>query len=138
MGTQVEPLKSPDPERPDLVFRCGDHDFEVQTLPALFPVTGLQGQPTAWDLGTTLLLIVYLLLGSILSRIFDRRWKVVVSRMSTRRGSLWRVIHVEFLPSEAAANLRRDQLLREWSPEQFSTSLPLSRSDIKRIRQSTR
>lgn len=134
---RFESVSGPDPEEPDRVFRDGDHYCEVQIVPARFPIAGTRGNPTAWDAGTTAVLVGYLLVANFASRLLDRRWKMVVSRIDARRGSFWRIVHVEFFSSMESAKIRQVEFLEDWKPGQFADADLLKRTDIKRIRQSS-
>lgn len=134
MSSRTDVLPKPDPDEPDSIFCDGEHMYEVQVLPALFPIRGSQGTQAPWDLGTAIVAALYFLLGGMVARAFDSRWKVLVARRRLHGLGTWRAISMEVVATQQMAENRRIELLRAWQAGRFSQVPALSKEDMRALR----
>lgn len=138
VGHDMGAPDGPDPDNPETMFWDGGSLYEIEVLPAAFPIWGSQGDNPVIDSATFIGFLAYSLLGGLLAWLVDRRWKVVVSRNDGHRFSQWRVVDVVFAPDQDAADSQREAILRGWVSLQYAETLPLSRSDIRRRRRTSK
>lgn len=114
-----EPLARPDPSRAERSFIDGDHVIVLRTMPAAGPVWLDYGPNDGFFAA---LAAAAIMLGT--ERI-DRRWKVVTFRARRRIPALPRVIAVDFVADEDAANSLRAQTLAAWRPGRSGDMAPI-------------
>lgn len=130
-GSLVGPSPGADRDRPEAAFVSREMWFTVEVWPALAPGWLFRGF-FADSRGLLAVLIFVVPSLAILARI-DRRYKVCIYR--GKKHPPWvRLIHVEYLPSEADAEARQDSLISNWDPTKFLDSEPLSRRQIRTLR----
>ena len=119
-------------------FRDGDHLYEVHIAPASFPTRLFHG-PSSGGLAELVFAGGAQLSTALLARLFDRRWKVTVSRGEPNRAAAsWQVVHTEFLSTPHRAQERRSELLAQWRPGELADRDALSFRDRRRMRLQTK
>ena len=124
-----DPLRAPDPERPDYWFIDDGRIYQVGIYPAVMPVFMTQGMFV--ELVST---VLYLLIG----RFLDPRWKVVVSSKPMWRATMFHAVQVEFMESSEAADNRQADIVRLWRRGQFTNATPMTSLELSRARRETR
>jgi hypothetical protein len=128
-----DPLRAPDPERPEYWFIDDGRIYQVGIYPAVMPIFMTQGLSVSVlvELVST---VLYLLIG----RFVDPRWKVVVSSKPMRRATMFHAVQVEFLESSEAADNRQADIVRLWRRGQFTHATPMTSLELSRARRETR
>ncbi|HET6168072.1 MAG TPA: hypothetical protein VFE07_14670 [Marmoricola sp.] len=127
---QLKPLWAPDPERPDWVFKDGDHAYQVLAMPAGMPLSGIVGNQGV----ASFFEFVYVLVGSMIADWVEPSWKVVVTRTRLRKPSWYRVVAIEFVGTTEAADERQVEIVRTWVHGRYATTPRLRGGDIRRLR----
>jgi len=139
----------PDPKRDEEApFNDGDLVYRVTALPARDPVwlfrpdAGLLS-PNAGTGDNLVVAIVGFLVWAVVLWLVrsvvassDRRWRVVVDRKDKPNVAIFHAVSVEFFNSQAAAESRRNEIVRGWLPNgKYATMPHLSRKEIKAVRE---
>lgn len=139
----------PDPERDEEApFYDGDLVYRVTALPAREPVwlfrpdAGLLS-PNAAAADNLVGAIVGFLVSAVVLWLVrtvvassDQRWRVVVDRKDKPNVANFHAVSVEFFNSQAAAESRRNAIVRGWLPNwKYATAPRLSRKEIKAARE---
>jgi hypothetical protein len=126
----------PNPEEPNLEFADGDYLYEVSVSPAMLPLRLIHGSPTLNTFGEVVLYYALHVIVGLGSRLFDRRYKVLVSRKASRPSAGWTVVTAEFVDSPELAQARQVELLRTWKAGQFAEAWAIPGEDLRQARRS--
>ena len=126
----------PNAEEPDEAFSDGAYLYEVSVSPAMVPTRLLHGSPMTNGFGQFVLFFLLYVTVGLGALLFDRRYKVLVSRKPRRPGAGWTVVTGEFFDSGGLAKARQLELLREWEPGQFDSAWAIPAKDIRDARRS--
>jgi hypothetical protein len=126
-------LDQADPEQPWRPFRDGSDVYTVDVYPSIMPILRTQDGFDSLIRG-----VLYTWFWMLISRLFDRRWKVVVSRQLQRRAMMFHAVQVEFFESEDEADNRQHAIARDWTPNEFSLATPFTALELERAGRATR
>lgn len=138
MNIVGEYLEQPDPDDPDSTFGDRRNLYQIDVWPAAFPTRFTQGPVGAWNLGIIVAYILLAVFGTLIARLIDRRYKVVVSRIARRRMSAWGVIALSFHATEEAAEAYRAELMANWESARYETLPTMSGARQRALRKAGR
>ena len=128
-----DPLRAPDPERPEYWFIDDGRIYQVGIYPAVMPVFMTQGLSVS-----VFVELVSAVLFSLIGGFLDPRWKVVVSRKPMSRATMFHAVQVEFLESSETAAARQADIVRLWGRGRFTNATPMTSLELSRARRETR